>query len=200
MNSIQQFERNAQHVRDMHGLYININNFTTSALDISDILRAEIVLIISAFDYYIHHVIREGILETFLKTRPESNSFKNIQLKMSSVQAALANPSSSDWLLSDIYIQHSWKTFQSPSNVSDALKFITDKRVWEEVSKKLGKPADQIKKQLELLVQRRNKIAHEADIDPGLLTSKTSISEATAREAIEFIENLVNAIAEVVKI
>lgn len=40
------------------------------------------------------------------------------------------------------------------------------KRLWDEVATKLGISAKNAKQQLSVIVDRRNKIAHEADIDP----------------------------------
>ena len=49
--------------------------------------------------------------------------------------------------------------------------FISDKKLWDEVGAQMGKPKSedikQIKEQLSFIVERRNKIAHEADIDPS---------------------------------
>lgn len=64
MNPYDQFRANAQRVKDLSGLYTTLGTITTQALDLSDILRAEIVLIVSAFDYYVHDVVRYNIRVT----------------------------------------------------------------------------------------------------------------------------------------
>jgi hypothetical protein len=194
MSPYNQFRANAQRVRDLSGLYNSLGAITTHVLDLSDILRAEIVLIVSAFDYYIHDVVRHHIVETFKGNRPEAKNFKTIQLKMDSVKIAIANPTATGWLADEIYTQHGWKTFQHPDNVANALRLITDKKIWEEVSILLGQPVQTIKSKLEVIVDRRNKIAHEADVDPTLPTQKLPIDEALVSNAIQFIEDLISKI------
>ncbi|WP_083325624.1 HEPN domain-containing protein [Hymenobacter coccineus] len=191
MTPYGQFKANSQRVKDLNGLHNTLGSITTQALDLSDILRAEVVLIVSAFDYYIHDVVRYNIVETFQGRRSESKNFKLIQLRMESVKVALANPSSTGWLADEIYMQHSWKTFQHPDNVANALRLITDKKIWEEVATSLGQPVKSVKNRFELIVERRNKIAHEADADITLPTRKLPIDETMVKEIIDFIETVI---------
>jgi hypothetical protein len=46
-------------------------------------------------------------------------------------------------------------------------------------------------------VDRRNKIAHEADSDPTNIGQRWPIDHALVEEALEYIETLVQAISEV---
>ena len=73
---------------------------------------------------------------------------------------------SEQWLENEIREKHSYKTFQKPDKIAEAIRLISDKQLWIEVGAKINKPAKDIKQELSLIVERRNKIAHEADIDP----------------------------------
>lgn len=63
--------------------------------------------------------------------------------------------------------RHGWDMsfFQDPAKVADAIRLVSRKKLWEEVGTLLGKNDADVKSRLKLIVDRRNKIAHEADMD-----------------------------------
>ena len=62
----------------------------------------------------------------------------------------------------------------------------------------MTKPAKDIKQQLTSIVDRRNKIAHEADIDPTFnIGSRWNIDDVLVGDAVDFIEMLVGSIHQV---
>lgn len=70
--------------------------------------------------------------------------------------------------------------------------------MWDEVEKQMNKPAKGIKQQLNSIVDRRNKIAHEADIDPTFnIGSRWNIDELLVGDAVNFIETIVESIHQV---
>jgi hypothetical protein len=85
----------------------------------------------------------------------------------------------------------SYKSFQHPDAIADAIRFVSAKKLWEEVGKNLGRPPQEVKQQLRSIVDRRNKIAHEADIDPTLsLGDRWPINEMLVAEVVDFLEQL----------
>jgi hypothetical protein len=72
--------------------------------------------------------------------------------------------------------------------------------LWNEIANKTGKSANDLKKQLDLIVDRRNKIAHEADIDPSFPGNRWPIDEDMVKDAIDFIEKLVETIEIIIQI
>jgi hypothetical protein len=70
--------------------------------------------------------------------------------------------------------------------------------LWSDVAAHLGVPAADIKLELELLVQRRNKIAHEADLDPSFPGVRWPITAAAATGATDFVERICETIHLVV--
>ena len=68
----------------------------------------------------------------------------------------------------------------------------------DEVAIQLSKSPKEIKQQLNSIVDRRNKIAHEADIDPTFnIGSRWKIDEVLVSDAVDFIEVLVESIHQV---
>lgn len=192
--AFNQFKENIERVRYLHSIYQHVNIQTTKAIDISDVLRAELVLTVSALDYYIHEVVRKGMLEVFQGTRIETRSFKKFNISLESVKDAITNPSSFDWLDNEIIIRHSWKSFQQSEKLAEAFRLISDINLWNESANKLGKPAIDLKNNLDLIVDRRNKIAHEADIDPSFPGNRWPIDENMVTDSVNFIEEFVKTI------
>jgi transcriptional regulator NrdR family protein len=102
------------------------------------------------------------------------------------------------WLEAEIRENLSYKSFQDPDKIAEAIRYISDKKLWQEVADKLGRTDKDIKQQLKLIVDRRNKIAHEADIDPTLnLGNRWEIDESMVNDAVDFIEQVVEAIHQI---
>lgn len=102
------------------------------------------------------------------------------------------------WLEDEVRERLGYQSFQQPDKIADAIRLISDKKLWDEVSAKMGKSAKDIKQQLRAIVDRRNKIAHEADIDPTLgIGNCWYIDEILVNDAVNFIEQVVENIHQV---
>jgi len=150
-------------------------------------------------DYYIHEVVRIGMLEIHRGQRLEPPAFSGFQISLGNARAGInAGQNIDSWLEDEIRQRHSYKSFQQPNAIADAVRLICDKKLWEEVSINMGSPAKDIKQQLSLIVDRRNKIAHEADIDPTLsLGNRWPIDELLVNEAVNFLEQVVESIHKI---
>lgn len=195
---ISQFKQNIDRVRNIHAIYNILNIKTTEVIDVSDVLRAELVLVVSAFDYYVHEVVRQGMLEVFQGKRVETPSFRKFTVSLECLREAISNPSTFDWLENEIIIRNSWKSFQQAEKVAEAIRLISDINLWVEIANKLGKNPNDLKSTLNLIVDRRNKIAHEADMDPSYPGIRWPIDEVMVENAIEFIEEIVEMIDQII--
>lgn len=249
-SAIDQFRINISRVRDLIAIHNSVKSQTTVALDVSDMLRAAIVLTVSALDYYIHEVVRMGMIEIHRGQRPEprpssntadsafsrfqvslgsarqdrliaidiSNWIENdiqqtygpdaediLQLNIHRLTTTISNMienrlNNTAWLEDEIRARHAYQSFQYPDKIADAIRLISDQKIWDEVGRQLGKPARDIKQQLTEIVDRRNKIAHEADIDPTYnLGQRWPINEILVSDAVDFIAELVETIHKVIE-
>jgi hypothetical protein len=91
------------------------------------------------------------------------------------------------------------KTYQEPDKIEEGIKLISNVKLWENLAIELNIESEKIKKQLREIVKRRNKIAHESDIDPSYpnLHLKNPINLEEIKETTNFIENLVKAIYKI---
>lgn len=246
-SALDQFRISIGRVRDLIALHNSVKAQATGALDVSDMLRAALVLTVSALDYYVHEVVTLGMLEIHRGNRSEptpsgnttQSAFSRFQVSLGgarqdrltaidiaswleaeiqqaqgyaflqqsyTVSALIPAISSSildrlnntSWLESEIRERLGYQSFQQADKIADAIRYISDKKLWDEVAIQMTKSAKNIKQQLNSIVDRRNKIAHEADIDPTFnIGSRWNIDELLVGDAVDFIEMLVESIHQV---
>lgn len=191
------FRASTIRVKNLEGLHGAITSLTTAVVDPSDLLRAQIVLTVSALDYFIHELTVRGMLQVFNSTRAPTAAFNRQKVSGSLLIGASAG--SAIHFEEDVRQRHSLLTFQQPDKIADAIRLFSDKPLWQEVATRFSKPENAIKTNLRLIVERRNKIAHEADIDPSFPGQRWPITSHDTSHALTFIEGLCEAIYEVVK-
>lgn len=190
--ALDSFRESMIRVANLAGLYRAIGSLTTSAVDPSDLLRAQVVLTVSALDFYVHEVTLLGMLEIYAGRRQPTKGFEKYRV---SVGAMMANHPAGNgaWLEAEIRERHSFLAFQQPDKIADAIRLFTDVKLWQAVGTALGQDDSTVKSELRLIVDRRNKIAHEADLDPSYPGARWPISEADAERSRNFVESLVGA-------
>lgn len=248
-SALDQFRISIGRVRDLIALHNSVNAQSTGALDVSDMLRAALVLAVSALDYYVHEVVTLGMLEIHQGQRSEpfpsantiQSAFSRFQVSLGSARqdrlaaidiaswleneiqqtqgyTFLQQPytvsdliptisncivnrlNNASWLESEIRERLGYLSFQQADKIADAIRYISDKKLWDEVASQMTKSAKDIKQQLNSIVDRRNKIAHEADIDPTFnIGSRWNIDEVIVGDAVDFIEMLVESIHQVLQ-
>lgn len=196
-NALAQFEINLNRVRNLGVIYTSLSALPTT-LDLTDVLRAEFVLAVSAFDHVIHEFTRIGMLEIFQGNRPTTESYSKFKIPIQRLEQALNDPGSSEWLDGEIRLQHGFHSFQKADKVADALRIISTKSLWSEVSTIMGMDAALIKEKLNLIVNRRNQIAHEADLDPSFPDQRWPIDITLMNDTIMFLSDVATAIYTVV--
>lgn len=194
-NSLKQFHKNIDSINIIDGIYTYFES-QVKAVDLSEIIRAQYVLLVSAFDYYIHDLVRDGMLSVFDGVKSPNNDYNKFSISLKTLNLLLANNDQNirrQLLDNEIRNVTSKCSYQAPSNVERALALIDVKSIWKFVAKELNMSRDDIVKELGLIVNRRNKIAHEADIDP-ITNEKTPIDRNTLIDVKNFITKIVTEI------
>jgi len=196
--AITQFRENIARVKALAATIKAVDSITTQAVDLSDFLRAEIVLAISALDHFIHELVRLGMLEICSGPRRPTDAYHSFLIPLQYAHSAQScSLSDQMWLDQAIRERHSWLSFQDPDKIADAIRLISSVHLWEEVGREIGKPAKDIKSNLKVIVDRRNKIAHEADIDPTNPGVRWPITQQIASQTVDFVESITEAIYKV---
>lgn len=202
-----EFERSIAQIRQTNDVYKYLKDVVKlNDAWIDDILRSQIVNVISALDRYLHEKVRKGICDMFLGNRDITNKFKSFSVSSDTVLRIWGDSSLTiidrEILINEVVIQ-SLKTlsFQKAIKIKDALSYL-----WDEphkmviIAKEMEVPGltdndkqRYLTQKLDLMVERRNQIAHESDIYFGV---KRSICQDDVIDAITFIEKFVSCLNE----
>ena len=134
-SALDQFRISIQRVRDLISLHNSIKAQATTALDLSDILRAALVLTVSALDYYIHEVVTLGMLEIHRGTRPEPSFRDNAtQSAFAKFKVALGSANQDrkvaidigSWIESEIQQSCGDDFLQQSHNISSLIPIISN--------------------------------------------------------------------------
>jgi hypothetical protein len=203
------FLKQISDVRDLGVVYSNniIQSPLLSDL-LSDILRFQLVYAVSAFDRFIHEIVRIGMRKTIENSEQLTEKAKSFQISLDSVldiyqRNPLPPMSKQDYLIlkieEKIKEKHSELSFQKPEKISEALSHIWDEQhKWQQIVKNMRillsgttntEKEKNLKQRVILIVERRNQIVHEADID-FVTGKKRNIDKANIDENVNIIEDL----------
>ena len=186
------FDKQVGAIKVISAMYEYLQN-NAAALDSTALLRAEYVLIISAFDSYLHNVVRKKLSNNFLAGELSGCDIK-LSLESFSIINSATNINEKKQLL-DLEIRKALEkdSYQSPKSVDYAMDAIGIKKIWRKSKSVFNDTGEHIKDQLSLIIKRRNQIAHESDID-FLSGELRTIDSQTVDECRNFITKLVTSI------
>ena len=78
--ALNAFKASIARVEHLAGLYKAIASLTTPAVDSSDLLRAQIVLAVSALDFYVHETTLAGMIEVYTGKRSPTPAFEKYRI------------------------------------------------------------------------------------------------------------------------
>lgn len=178
---------------------------------LSELLCASLVFSVSAMDRYFHDLIVKNIL-TVLKrneipralgkfkiplTTAEDIAQKAFDAKKENKKAQLRT------ILKDKFREELHRvTFQAYDEINDAFSYLGLEVSWKKVAQQLQCQPGQIKKKLGSIIDRRNKIVHEADVVRTKRPRRTKKHEIDLNETnsdIHWIHTLVEAINNTVQ-
>ena len=144
-----------------------------------DIWRSQIVFLDSALDFYVHEIVKYGIIKMFNGDWTESTDYNKMKVRLSFAVDLAQNPSSASKLLEEIDEMNKYSCFMG-KKIKEALRFIN-------VSYRLTSSEESF---LIDLYNRRNQIAHQTDRIPGQ-QQKQSITKKYVDDFISKIEDFV---------
>ena len=82
-NYLTLFDNNVAQARSLSTIYINLRD----GVHIEDIynnnlLKAQLVNVVSAFDMFLHGIVKKGVIEIFNKTRKETPKFQSFAFQI----------------------------------------------------------------------------------------------------------------------
>ena len=192
--ALDQFQTNVARARALSGIAESLGALTTLVVDVTDIHRAALVLGVSALDHFVHEFVRLGMLEAHRGNRPVTDANLSFKIPILAVRTGFANPAQDDWLDEAIRKAHSWQSFEHPDKIADAIRLVSAIKLWQEVANEIRSDAQAVKASLTAIVDRRNKITHEADIDPTNPGHQWPINGVLVKDALDFLDRVVHTI------
>lgn len=164
------FQQNIRRSRALIATHVRLHNKRGKpAMVVSDIMRASVVLTISAIDAYLHGValhyaaraaqqkpVPPALLEMIRDWRLEASEILDLTL---SADGAKKFAERVDDHFAD-------RTLQDPSKVDQVFRILGITDIWQQVAHGMGRAKDDLCRDFAAIVRRRHEIAHEADIDP----------------------------------
>lgn len=179
--------------RTLCSLYDYLAAAAPAALDATDMLRSAIVLGVSALDHLVHQVILQEIEYRVYRSSPIFGVTAPVNL------FGLPLNELARGVRGHVRESNSYKSFVAPSKISEGLRSIMN-APWPSIATHFGEGDDAIKVRLGLIVSLRNRIAHEADLDPQFATPQSyPIDRDDVLGSLVFLEKLGTAILAAVE-
>ena len=196
LDAKRSFDYVVRSLADLDSIYEFLSQQAPS-LNGAAILRAKYVLLVSAFDTYIHAIVEEKIIGGFGQESSCELSKLNIPLNNAYDIICANDPVLKEQMFAQtIKSILSKYSYQSPRNVENALQIIGISHIWRIAKAYLNMSAEDIQKKLAIIVQRRNQIAHESDFDDVSMQFR-EIEKSDVEEVTQFLSCLVEVIEAV---
>ena len=182
--------------------------FRSPTIDIDDFYRAAWVQAVAAIDHWLHEEVLRRVAELTVEDGPDMPpQLRRYELPLHRVEAVRRG----EVTLSDAVVEHlreklAVQALQHPGKISEVLRLVTEKKVWCEAAGCINQHFFQgrttfnekkLRSRYLEITQRRNRIAHDADLVDGDLKQRRAIDEAEVTDAIDWIERIALAIAHV---
>jgi len=203
----QAFSTNLEYARKMVNTGKNLANFQSPIIDIGDFYRAAWVQAVSAIDHWFHEELYRRVAELTAGDSPNMpHQLTRFELPLAKVEEVRRG----DLSLADAVSEHvkaKWgnAALQNPRKISEALRLVTEEDIWGKAAIQINEwnrgrtsmTGQTLKQQYISITDRRNRIAHDADLEDGDLKRRRPISDADATDAVDWIERIALAIAKV---
>ena len=169
-----------------------------------EIIRSQIVALDSAFDFYLHEIIKLGIVEMYHKEGGflQTKNYKKLLVPMCVLEQAVIQKGKDDWLKEWINKAYSWKPYMSYESFKEVCHLIGIEV--ERVSDALYPrgngidPIQELKASIDNLYSHRNRIAHQSDRESEDAT-RCTIEKEDVEKYIHSIERIVSEMNNQIK-
>jgi hypothetical protein len=190
------FDKNLESATHCLTLYDGVSKLNPKGVDLSWILRAGVVFVVSALDTYFHDKIKYRVGRFSLQNLPPA--LGKFEIPVSNIasweQASRKGNVLRNWVTDSL----ATRPLQSPERIADAMKLAAIDGLWATIE-----PDNTSRKhlldQFNALIKRRNQIAHEGDREQPRKSGKKvrRITRDYVEESITFATDLVQKIENV---
>ena len=205
MDPFDVFELNIKRVEALIGTHKLLHNKKGKPKTVvSDVLRAGVVMTVSAFDAYLHGILKVNVgAAASLAPPPDAllALIKEWKLDAKTILPFMLNAKGPEDLTALVESHFEDRTLQDPSKVAHVFEILGISSVWTDVAQRLGRQEADVRKDFAGIVKRRHRIAHEADIDPDGKgsTKKRPMRKDTAESYKDSVVAVTAALNAIVK-
>jgi len=174
---------------------------------LNELLRAAIVSIVSAFYRYCHELIAARIVKALSRAGNVSGTLLRFRIPVVEARKAILHAKKAKSRPMNL-VRESVRsvlhedTFQRPDAVAKGLRMIGIDQLWTKCGAELGCEAKEVMKALNRIIDHRNRIVHEGDIQHRARGGKIKFHKISAKQVADdiiWLSGLVDAIERVVK-
>lgn len=190
---LKQFNSSIEVVRQKDEI---IQFLSAHGQSILEIRQSQIILLMSALDLYIHDIVKYCIIQKFNGNQTKTKQYKELLIPMQSVELAIQNPESLDWLDEVITSINQYKSFTSYGKIKNQLEAVGLKsKKFNELVLKTESDFG-VSDLIEKLRSLRNRLAHQDQESINSLESE--LTEEKINQYIGFIYQLVQDIHQTI--
>lgn len=194
-----------------HQAALTPQHFATDTLN--ELLRASLVGIIAALDRYCHELVVSRVLGELRKSPRNANrELRGLQIPVFAVKAAVLHarqrrgrggrirPRPMNLVRDAIQAVLYQETFQGPDDITRGLRIAGVENLWRQCGQRMNCRGDDIIRRLNRVVERRNRIVHEGDIELRKKGGGVKLRDLTpneVRQDVQWVTALVHAIEAV---
>ena len=201
------FEANIEYARQLIRAGESLQGLQPGALDITDLYRAAWVQAVGAADHWLHEELFRRVTELAADPGAELPAkLQKFQLPLSVIEAVRREEQTmSEAVLHHVKTKWGHESFHSPRKIAEAYGLVTDIDLWDKVARRLNdwnqhrttRSSQSVRKRFSNVIDRRNKIAHHADLEDGDLKQRRPLTAGEVNDAVDWLERVVLATAKV---
>jgi hypothetical protein len=192
--ALDNFNRNIFAVEDLMRIYQLVSReYPLLNEQTDEILRAAIVLSVSALDNFFHDYYRTEIVEAYLGQGTFNVKFEKIRISIQGLQDmdnTFSEAEKRNYLTLELRKMQKTDTYQSQRSIENLFSNVGVTNIWSKLEVLIGINANTIKQELGIIIDRRNKISHESDWD-FINSQKIPIDIGQVEDVIVFIKKLI---------
>jgi restriction system protein len=206
LTPFEQFSQNIAYARNMvtggraleglHGIGANYGDL--AAAHPEDLYRAAWSQAVSALDHWLHQeVLEHAVALVRSDERPLPDRLSKLRMPFATVEQMTDNSVGS--VFAEFIEEETRRdTYQRSKGISEGLRLVTHlnaDQIWGCIAEGLGTTAAAARDRQDRIVNRRNRIAHQADLDKDGRRSPMPVSEVEA--AVSWIEDVAKQISTI---
>lgn len=206
MPAIDNFKKTIERAGAMVRLHTGLCPRGKPRAEHADLLRAAIVLSVSAMDGYFHEKVVENVPRFVRIQKGKNLPGRLVQV----IKEKVSHDKLIEILFEERPLSHlatiirkatADRTYQDPAKIEQAVGMLGVDDLWFQIGRKLGVPKGKAKKYIQSYVQRRHQIVHRGDFGQTKKTKNrlNRISRNYADRCVKEVNRFVKAIDEIIE-